>query len=633
MSLIDDLAAESGGADALRNYDRFGAEAQQRLNPTSALRDYNRFTPEVGQRLGGAAAESAPAAIADTARPSAQVIPINRAASTPAIGTAPSVPATIADAARSSVPATSAAPTTGTSVIGRLAAKDMGMADVVQPRAIAAEAPAAAGAGGAAAEQAAARGSLRAIGSRLLGPAVAAAVEGSDVVKVARDPNSTAGDVAQQALESGAKVAGAAVGGAALSPIPVVGPVVGSAAGYKVTQEGIGAVKQGVNELRAMFNLPPMDTRSPVDRIAQQPTGAVGQANAAPTQPAGPDAGGGRGFVNPPAVVPAPTQTASAGAASRPTATAASTASAGAPPAKPAYVLGENAVEIVVPGQDGKVALFGPNGQDTVVPKSVFDAGQVDQYLAARNAATLKAADPLATTTAAKIEEIKAHNQGALDVANVQYAAGKIPAGYKANPDGSVSPIKGGPADIGKALPQPAVKDLSAAGTAVENTNRLASTFKPNFGGHTVLGDMSNTFGRLMGDKSGQAQWWQDMDTLQNSTRHELFGSALTNTELAAWEKTSISPRMDPGQIQQNLQRRAEIEARAASKLANAYTAAGYNKDQIRELLGTAAQYIAQPAPPVKGVGAAGTSSTQPVRKSIGGKTYENDGKGWYEVQ
>ena len=166
-------------------------------------------------------------------------------------------------------------------------------------------------------------------------------------------------------------------------------------------------------------------------------------------------------------------------------------------------------------------------------------------------------------------------------------------------PDGM--PVQG--KKIEKALPGAATKELAAAGAAVEDTRRLAGSFSPDYGGKTILGDFSNTYKRVFGDETGQAQWWQDMDMLQNQTRHALFGSALTATELAAWNKTSINPRMNPDQIQQNLARRQEIEARAASKLARAYAAGGYSKDQIKELLGTGAQYLDNPAPPAAGAG------------------------------
>lgn len=155
--------------------------------------------------------------------------------------------------------------------------------------------------------------------------------------------------------------------------------------------------------------------------------------------------------------------------------------------------------------------------------------------------------------------------------------------------------------DQGKALPNAAIADLAAAGNAADTSKRLKETFKPDYAGKTILGDFSNTYKRLAGDETGQAQWWQDMDAYQNQTRHALFGSALTATELAAWNKTSITPRMNPTQIEENLNRRQQIEAVAASKLARAYKAGGYNEGQIRELLGSSAGYIDAPASPVGG--------------------------------
>ena len=139
---------------------------------------------------------------------------------------------------------------------------------------------------------------------------------------------------------------------------------------------------------------------------------------------------------------------------------------------------------------------------------------------------------------------------------------------------------------VQKALPNPAVEKLSAAGAALENTNRQVSTFKDEYGGHTLAGEMSNTAGRILGDNSGQAQWWQDFEASANQTRHALFGSALTQTELAAWTKTTITPRMNSDEIRKNLTRRIAIETSAAQKLARGYTALGYSPDAIAEFIG-----------------------------------------------
>ncbi len=231
-----------------------------------------------------------------------------------------------------------------------------------------------------------------------------------------------------------------------------------------------------------------------------------------------------------------------------------------------------------------------------------------------------------------------------LEAARVAGVKGKPPQGYMWGPQNAAGQptlvkIEGGPVDLGKQLPHAGVKDLAGAGTAVEDTARLRKSFLPEFGGKTILGDMSNTFKRVVGDESGQAQWWQDMDSLQNQTRHALFGSALTATELKAWEKTSITPRMEAKQIEDNLQRRQEIEARAASKLGRAYEAAGYNKAQISELLGVGSQYLTNAAPVVAPVNAQNASgkvgktatAASAARKTVGGKAYVKVNGEWFE--
>lgn len=154
-------------------------------------------------------------------------------------------------------------------------------------------------------------------------------------------------------------------------------------------------------------------------------------------------------------------------------------------------------------------------------------------------------------------------------------------------------------ARMGKALPSPAVTSLSAAGAAVEDTSRSKRTFKDEYGGKTIMGRLSNTIGKLVGDDTGQVQWWQDYDSAQNLARNALFGSALTNTEKEAWEMIAVNPRMDADEIKKNIDRKQALEARAASKLGRAYAAGGYSKDQIKELLGDAAVYLESGAPSV----------------------------------
>ena len=182
---------------------------------------------------------------------------------------------------------------------------------------------------------------------------------------------------------------------------------------------------------------------------------------------------------------------------------------------------------------------------------------------------------------------------------------------------------------VQKALPNPAVENLSAAGAALENTNRQVATFKDEYGGHTIAGDLSNTAGRILGDDSGQAQWWQDFEASSNQTRHALFGSALTQTELAAWTKTTITPRMNPDEIRKNLTRRIAIEISAAQKLARGYTALGYSPDAIAEFIGPqAASFVDAPSAPSTSAKAPHTSKQPPPGMPKGSVFYKYSSRG-----
>jgi hypothetical protein len=126
-------------------------------------------------------------------------------------------------------------------------------------------------------------------------------------------------------------------------------------------------------------------------------------------------------------------------------------------------------------------------------------------------------------------------------------------------------------------LPAKQIESLNNAQAGLENAARLTNTFNDSFGGHQVTGGLSNTAGRLMGDETGQAQWWQDYQTHKNAQRNALFGGALTPTEQAEYEKQDITPRMDAKQIKANLARQEAIAKRGYERLQQNYNKAGYD--------------------------------------------------------
>ena len=130
--------------------------------------------------------------------------------------------------------------------------------------------------------------------------------------------------------------------------------------------------------------------------------------------------------------------------------------------------------------------------------------------------------------------------------------------------------------DIGK---------LSEEGGKFSQVSGFGDTFKPEFAGYRSqwVGELANTAGRNLPEgvvgknMAGAANWWQGYDRYKNAIRNDLFGSALTATEKAAFEQADVNPGMDPKMIQQNLARqKAIIEGNIRNK-AGAMVEAGYD--------------------------------------------------------
>ena len=139
---------------------------------------------------------------------------------------------------------------------------------------------------------------------------------------------------------------------------------------------------------------------------------------------------------------------------------------------------------------------------------------------------------------------------------------------------------------VERALPSPLQKQLTEAAELADATERFKTTFKPEYAGKTITGELSNTYGRVMGDDTGQAQWWQDYELHQSQVRNKLFGSALTAPEIEAWNKSAINPRMAPSQVTANLARRDVLEKRGLERVMRGAAAGGYNPAQIEAFTG-----------------------------------------------
>lgn len=177
----------------------------------------------------------------------------------------------------------------------------------------------------------------------------------------------------------------------------------------------------------------------------------------------------------------------------------------------------------------------------------------------------------------------------------------KVPPGFERAPIGGVRPVPGGPADPayigkvtgardkGKELDFGDITKLSEEGGKFSNVTSLAQTFQPDYAGwgSSAVGNAANFAARNMGfGNQDAAAWWQSYDRHKNVVRNALFGSALTATEQAAFERSDINPGMTPDAIKRNLDIQQGILRQAMQRRASALVASGYNPAAVSRAYG-----------------------------------------------
>lgn len=137
------------------------------------------------------------------------------------------------------------------------------------------------------------------------------------------------------------------------------------------------------------------------------------------------------------------------------------------------------------------------------------------------------------------------------------------------------------------------VSKLSEEGGKFASIGRFGNSFKDEYAGYMTqrVGDVATTLGRnvpwMPGAASPEATaFWQDYDKYKNAVRNEMFGSALTVNEQAAFEKADINPGMDPKAIRANLAIQREIAKAGIMRKANALVQAGYDPAPIAAAFG-----------------------------------------------
>lgn len=138
--------------------------------------------------------------------------------------------------------------------------------------------------------------------------------------------------------------------------------------------------------------------------------------------------------------------------------------------------------------------------------------------------------------------------------------------------------------NLGQRLPFSAVEQLAKQQGGADTMRTISDTFKDSYAAGAVgipgVGSAQNWVGRnipVEGNLKEQANWWQNYNEQANRIRNELFGSALTLTEKAAFEAAMINPDMDAKMIKLRLQQQADAARRAYDRLVDAAESSGYN--------------------------------------------------------
>lgn len=141
-------------------------------------------------------------------------------------------------------------------------------------------------------------------------------------------------------------------------------------------------------------------------------------------------------------------------------------------------------------------------------------------------------------------------------------------------------------------MTQKTIDTLGKVGEGAIQFNELASGFRDDFGGYGsgTLGDADITMQRKLGTSFGSsddaAAWWSQYQNQKNLIRNQLFGSALTETEKAEFDKANISPGMTAPVIKENLKRQQDVANRAARKQAATWISQGAGRQAVQEAMG-----------------------------------------------
>lgn len=149
----------------------------------------------------------------------------------------------------------------------------------------------------------------------------------------------------------------------------------------------------------------------------------------------------------------------------------------------------------------------------------------------------------------------------------------------------------------GRTLTAPMNKEFGSLGDQLATVRKATGSFKDEYASRGLFGmggEAMNLKDRVFGS-SNASVWWQNYDRYKNEVRNELFGSALTPSEQAAFESADITPNMDAGQIRANLKIQQDVVEGALTRRARSAVVQGYNPQAVEFLTGLDQQSPAQP--------------------------------------
>ena len=168
-----------------------------------------------------------------------------------------------------------------------------------------------------------------------------------------------------------------------------------------------------------------------------------------------------------------------------------------------------------------------------------------------------------------------------------------------------------------KALPKHYFDDITESATEVQSLQRLRETqglAKPGQssipGVSTVETYAANNWGIGTDAAKAKADWWNDFQQRWNiAKRNASFGATLSENEKRSWDAATINPEMSEEQIAHHIDLMERSAKHSLTKKARAAIRAGYNPDEVGELMNFS-PLGGDPVAPVAGAQAAGTSAT-----------------------